>query len=172
MNESYIQNIIALQTKLYVYILTLLADTEAADDVLQEANLVLLRKAGEFTEGTNFEAWAFRIARVQCLAYWKVRSRDRLKLDEGILHAIANRVEPRLGEVDARTHALRTCLGALPARQRELLENRYSTGRSVKEIARQFDRPEPTVSQMLYRIRTALLRCIRLRLANEGESPQ
>ncbi len=169
MTESYVQNIIALQTKLYVFILTLLADTEAADDVLQEANLVLLRKADEFREGTNFEAWAYRIARVQCLAHWKVRSRDRLVLDEEVLNGVASRVELRLGELDARTRALRQCLGSLPARQRELLENRYSTGRSVKEIAQQFDRPEPSISQALYRIRTALLRCIRLRLANQGE---
>jgi RNA polymerase sigma-70 factor, ECF subfamily len=168
MTESYLQNVIALQTKLYVYILTLLADTEAADDVLQEANLVLLRKAGEFAEGTNFNAWAYRIARVQCMAYWKTRSRDRLILDEEILLGIANRLESRLAEVDARTRALRKCLGTLHERQRELLEHRYSTGRSVKEIAVARGQPEASISQMLYRIRTALSRCISLRLASEG----
>src|SRR5689334_22833415 len=104
-SETYIQRVIGAQPQLYAYILTLLADTEAADDVLQEANLVLCRKADEFSEGTNFDAWAFRIARMQCLAYWKVRSRDRLVVDEAAINQIASRAEQRLAEVDERQRA-------------------------------------------------------------------
>src|SRR6185369_11213719 len=95
-SETYIQNVIGLQSQLYAYILTLLADTEAADDVLQETNLVLCRKAHEFTEGTKFEAWAFRIARIQCLAFWKIHSRNWLVFDNEAINQIAARAESRL----------------------------------------------------------------------------
>jgi RNA polymerase sigma-70 factor (ECF subfamily) len=169
-SETYIQRVISAQSQLYAYILTLLANTEAADDVLQETNLVLCRKAKEFAEGTNFDAWAFRIARVQCMAYWKVRSRDRLVVDEEVIHQIANRVEQRLSEVDDRHRALRKCLAELPIKQRELLENRYSAGGSLKQLAQQLGRPEPSLSQSLYRIRTALLNCVRSKLAGVRNS--
>jgi RNA polymerase sigma-70 factor, ECF subfamily len=167
-SETYIQRVINAQPQLYAYVLTLLADTEAADDVLQETNLVLCRKAAEFAEGTNFDAWAFRIARVQCLAYWKVRSRDRIVVDEAAINQIASRAEQRLAEADERQRALRKCLAELPANQRELLENRYAAGGSVKQLAERLGRPEPSLSQSLYRIRMALLNCVRTRIAREG----
>ena len=142
LSESYLQNLIGLQTQLYAYILTLLADATAADDVLQETNLVLCRKADEFDETTSYPAWAFRI-RYQCFAYWKVRSRDRLIFNEEALDAIATRVEQRLGIPDDRTRALRQCLGLLPTHQRELLEGRYSVGGSVRKLAEKLGRRRP-----------------------------
>jgi RNA polymerase sigma-70 factor, ECF subfamily len=169
-SETYIQRVISAQSQLYAYVLTLLADTEAADDVLQETNLVLCRKATEFAEGTNFDAWAFRIARVQCLAYWKVRSRDRIVIDEAAINQIASRAEQRLAEADDRQRVLRKCLAELPAHQRELLEKRYAAGGSVKQLAERLGRPEPSLSQSLYRIRMALLNCVRTKLASEGAS--
>jgi RNA polymerase sigma-70 factor (ECF subfamily) len=168
LTEAYIQRVIALQPQLYAYILTLLADAAATDDVLQETNLVLCRKAEEFSEGTNFDAWAFQIARNQCLAFWKIRARDRLVLDDEAIRKIASRAESKLSEMNEKSHALQTCLSELPRRQRELLEGRYATGGSVKSLAKFLGRSEPSISQTLYRIRTALLECVRARLAREG----
>jgi RNA polymerase sigma-70 factor (ECF subfamily) len=59
-------------------------------------------------------------------------------------------------------------LGKLPARQRELLEARYATGGSLKQLAGQLGRPEGSVSQTLYRIRLGLLDCIRAQLSGMG----
>jgi RNA polymerase sigma-70 factor (ECF subfamily) len=168
--ESYLQKLIGLQSQLYAYVLTLLADAVAADDVLQETNLVLCRKADEFSAGTNFEAWAFRVARIQCLAYWKTRARSRLVLDDAALQQIASQAEARITEFDDRTLALRQCLAELPPRQRELLEKRYAAGGSIKELAEQVRRSVASLSQTLYRIRGALLACIRSRL-EQSETP-
>jgi RNA polymerase sigma-70 factor, ECF subfamily len=163
-SETYLQNLISLQPRLYAYVLTLLADAVAADDVLQEANLVLCRKASEFQEGTNFEAWAYRIARLQCFAYWKTRARNRLVPNEEALQQIASQAEARIAEIDDRTFALRKCLAELPQRQRELLEKRYAADGSLKQLAEQLRRSVASLSQTLYRIRGALLECIRTRL--------
>ena len=40
-----------------------------AEDVLQEANLVLWRKFDQYQEGTNFFAWACQIIRYEVLKY-------------------------------------------------------------------------------------------------------
>jgi RNA polymerase sigma-70 factor, ECF subfamily len=166
--ESYIQQLIGLQTRLYAYILTLLADRTAADDVLQETNLVLYRKAGEFTAGAEFEPWAFAVARTQCLAFWKLRGRDRLVLGDDAIQRIACRAEAGIEEIDSNRAALRKCMETLPARQRELVEARYASGGSVNQLAHRLGRPESSVSQALYRIRCALLDCVRRRLSQEG----
>jgi RNA polymerase sigma-70 factor, ECF subfamily len=166
-SESYIQQLVALQTRLYAYILTLLADTAAAEDVLQETNLVLYCKSSEFTEGTNFDAWAFKTARNQCLAYWTLRSRDRLVLDDQALYGSAGPIETSHAELDVRRQALDECLQKLPAYQRELIEARYAADGSVTRLAESWGKTESAISQSLYRIRTALSRCIRGRLSQE-----
>jgi RNA polymerase sigma-70 factor (ECF subfamily) len=165
-SETYIQKLVGLQTQLYAYILTLLADRAAAEDVLQETNLVLYCKAEEFTEGTNFDAWAFRTARNQCLSYWSIRRRDRMVLDEALLYSSA--VESRQASVDLLKDALNECLAKLPAYQRELVESRYAAGGSVSRLAATCGRTESAVSQSLYRIRTALSRCIRGQLSQSS----
>jgi RNA polymerase sigma-70 factor (ECF subfamily) len=168
-SEAYLQQVIAAQPRLYAYVLTLLANATEADDVLQEVNLVLLRKASEFVAGSNFDAWAFRIARLQCMAYWKLQSRDRLVFDEQAIESLAEKVESRLVEVDARTHAMRNCLQKLSRKQLALLERRYEIGGSVKQMSAQLGRSEASISQTLYRIRNLLLECIRGQLATQEE---
>jgi RNA polymerase sigma-70 factor (ECF subfamily) len=167
-SETYIQRLVGLQTQLYAYILTLLADRAAAEDVLQETNLVLYCKSDEFTEGTNFDAWAFRTARNQCLSYWSIRRRDRLVLDEALLYSSASAVESGHLNVDLLKDALNECLAKLPAHQRELVESRYAAGSSIGRLAAACGRTESAVSQSLYRIRTALSRCIRGQLSQTG----
>jgi RNA polymerase sigma-70 factor (ECF subfamily) len=166
-SETYIRQLVGLQTQLYAYILTLLADRAAAEDVLQETNLVLYCKAEEFTEGTNFDAWAFRTARNQCLSYWSIRRRDRLVLDENMLYSSAT-AESGYANVDLLKDALSECLAELPAYQRELVESRYAAGGSVGQLAETCGRTESAISQSLYRIRTTLSRCIRGRLSEAG----
>jgi len=167
-SESYVQRLVALQTRLYAYILTLLADIAAADDVLQETNLVLYCKAGEYVEGTDFDAWAFRVARNQCLAYWTLRGRDRLVFDDKTLYGCASPADVCHLELDIRRQALNECLEKLPAHQRKLIESRYAVGGSVSGMAKTSGRTESSISQALYRIRTTLSRCIEGHLAAES----
>ncbi len=47
-SDRYFLAITAIQNRLHAYILSLLADPVAAQDVLQETNLVLIRKADDF----------------------------------------------------------------------------------------------------------------------------
>jgi RNA polymerase sigma-70 factor, ECF subfamily len=50
------------QRKLFSYIYTLVPNVTDTDDLLQETNLVLWNKRLDFKLGTNFSAWACRIA--------------------------------------------------------------------------------------------------------------
>ena len=55
-SDQYFLAITAIQNRLHAYILSLLADPAAAQDVLQETNLVLIRKADNFQSDASFES--------------------------------------------------------------------------------------------------------------------
>jgi len=148
------------QAALYACILSLLPDRVAAHDVLQETNMTLWNKAGDFELGTNFLAWASRIARYHVLNHRKKQRRDRLVFDEGLFAELCERQSLRTDDASAYAEGLAECLGRLREDQRSLLEQRYSPGGSVKRIAEERGQTVGAVSQMLYRIREALLNCI------------
>jgi RNA polymerase sigma-70 factor, ECF subfamily len=165
LSESYIQQMIGIQARLRAYVLTLVFDATATDDILQNVNLALCRKFDEFTGGTNFRAWAFAIARIECLAYWRAKSREQRLFSEASLEYVADQVEGALSRSDEVRQSLRECLSLMPLRQRELLESRYRPGGSIKEIAARVGRKEPAVSRLLYKLRQALLKCVRSRIS-------
>lgn len=66
--------------------------------------------------------------------------------------------------------ALESCLERLPPKQRQLVEQRYSSGVTVSGLATQSGREVNAVSATLYRIRQALAECIQKKLT-AGESP-
>src|ERR1700722_15763810 len=83
--------------RIYAYILTLLPNWADAEDVFQDVSTVLWEKFGEFTPGTEFAAWAYRIAYFKAIKYRSRKSaRARLFSDQA-LEAIAAEMEP-MGE--------------------------------------------------------------------------
>jgi RNA polymerase sigma-70 factor (ECF subfamily) len=166
--ESFVQHLTGCQTRLYAYILMLLPNHDDAADVLQETNLVLWRKADEFTEGTEFGAWACRIAHFQVLAWFRDAKRDRLVFDPELLGLMASQACTLSAEMDDRRRVLRMCMTRLTEREREMLGRRYDLGRSVKEIATELGQSPGAVATSLYRIRNELLLCVQDRLP-DGE---
>ena len=61
------------QRRLYLYAVALLCGAADAEDVLQEASLVLWQKFGQYQEGTNFFAWACRTVRNKAMEYCRNR---------------------------------------------------------------------------------------------------
>ena len=123
---------------------------------------MLWNKANEFESGTNFTAWACRIAYYQTLAYFERQKRERLRFDDRLMERLAADAEQRSERYDAKVHALRRCMKKLPEKQRALLEQRYTQGASVQTIANDLGRTAASLSVSLYRIRRALMKCIKL----------
>jgi RNA polymerase sigma-70 factor (ECF subfamily) len=168
--ERYVQQLTDCQNRLYAYILMLLPNHDDAADVLQETNLVLWRKSGEFVEGTEFGAWACRVAYYQVLARLRDARRDRLVFDPQLLDLLGAEAEPLSAQLDDRRRALRLCMVGLSEREREMLRRRYDLEQSVKDIARQFGLSPGAVATSLYRVRNELTECIRRKL-EEADKP-
>jgi RNA polymerase sigma-70 factor (ECF subfamily) len=159
--EEVVTLLTRAQPTLHAYILSLLPDPALADDVLQETNVTLWRKASEYAPGTAFTAWACQVAWYKVLSARRRLARDRHCFGDELLDYLAERQAQRAEGLEPRRAALRDCLAKLPEVQRLLLRDRYRPGASVQAIARDSGRTVGVVSQTLYRIRTTLEECIR-----------
>ena len=61
-SEEFVRLLTEAQGPVYGYLMTLIPDRSRARDLLQETNITLWKKAATFEEGTNFNAWACKIA--------------------------------------------------------------------------------------------------------------
>ncbi len=138
------------------------------DDILQNTNRVLWREAESFETGTNFRAWAFQVARYQVLQHRDRQRRqgERVPFSDELAETLAIRSEEKESSLDRRQRFLKTCLEKLPDRQRDVIERRYFHGESVQSIAAVVGLKPNAVSQLLFRGREGLLRCIESQLGD------
>ncbi len=167
--ESFVSQVMDSQRQLYAYILTLEPIQSDADDILQETNLVIWRKREEFQAGTNLWAWICRIAYFEVLAFRKKRGQDRLQFDPLLTETLASEATRISETLSPRRAALSYCLEKLSQPDCELLTLRYTDTLPANKIAKKIDRSVNAVYQVLHRIRTSLLSCIKRRLASSSE---
>lgn len=147
------------QPEIHRYILSLLPDRMLADDVVQETNLVLWRKASEYDPEQPFLAWAFGIAWFQVKAARRDSARDLHIFDDDLVEILAAENVEETESLDL-SEALEHCLSELPDRQRQLILDRYQPGASVQDLAAARAKTPTALSLSLLRIRKALELCI------------
>ena len=165
-SEEFVRLMTEHQGRLFAYILSLLGDPDRANDVLQEANIILWRDSREFRPGSNFKAWAFRVAHFQVMAHRQRQIRDRLVFDDDFLDVLASGAREADEGFEAKQDLLTGCLGKLSAPHREMIRQRYSAGHSLNAIAKDRGMTPNAVMQALFRIRQSLMQCV----ARFGES--
>ncbi len=170
MDDEFVISMINCQRRLYAYVLSIVFDKERAREIVQQANLVLLQKKSDYQPGTNFGAWACKIAFYEVLADRRRRQRDRHLFNEETLARVATQAERASVHADQRIEALEGCLEELDSEQRQLVRDRYSPGGSVSSIAESANKSPAAISSLLYRIRLALDECIGRKLGGQALS--
>ncbi|MBL8795336.1 MAG: sigma-70 family RNA polymerase sigma factor [Planctomycetia bacterium] len=165
--EDFVVLLTTHQSRLYAYILSLMAEPNQAQDVLQETNLTLWRKAHELRPGSNFTAWALQVAYFQVLACRQRQRRDRLVFDEDLVTQLSQEATSDQGEFLHRQTTLGECLKRLTSRHADLIDRHYARGEPVKQIAAALGETANSVAQALHRARLSLVRCVQQKLAVE-----
>ncbi len=167
--SEFIRLISLQQTAIYSYILSLHPNRVDAEDILQETNVVLWQKLPEFEPGTNFRAWAFRVAYYQVLAHrQRVRRRPLLELDEPLLESLAADAVHVFEDMDVRARALKTCVDKLSRPDADILRSHYEHEQPLSTIASAIGRSPGAIKQVLLRIRRTLRICITRQMAGTG----
>jgi len=168
LTERFVSELTSNQPRLFAYVMSLLRNPDEARDVLQETNLVLWKKLEEYAEIVSFEAWSTKVAYFQVLAFRRDRGRDRHQFDDQLITTIATAAEQATQNTNQRLRFLNKCIEKLSESHRDLLNNRYSKQKSVKELAETMGKTPAALGMTLYRVRRLLLDCVEAKLLAEG----
>ena len=150
------------QNKVYSYIMMLVRDRQLADDLFQDTFLKIIRtiKGGAYKEEGKFIQFAMRIAHNLIIDYFRKEKRlpmvDPTKEDYDML-ANARMKHPSVEEriiTEQIYDDLRKMINRLPDEQREVLNLRFYSDMSYKEIA---DVTNVSINTALGRMRYALI---------------
>ncbi len=166
-SKEFVTEITAVQRRLYGFVRTLVYDREMVDEIVQETNVALWEQFERFEAGTNFAAWACRVAWFKVLDYRRSQKVRRLRF------AAKSAVEHLEGievsdELDAERCALEQCVAKLTQRHRDLLSLYYEKRLSLPQIAATLSTNSNAIGQMLHRVRATLRSCVRRQLGSAG----
>ena len=157
---------VASQAAFHGFLLTLVHDRHATDDLVQELACRLWLKFGDYERSRPFVAWGLGFARLLAFEWRRLQTRLPVPLDELTLQALAEVAAERSMASDDRHEALGHCLQHLTDHQRQVLQARYYRDQAVAEIARQAQRTEMAVYKVLKRAHQLLLDCMRKALTS------
>lgn len=166
-SEQILQLITQYQRRLFVYIRTLIPQRNDAEEVLQDVNLFVWRHKDEFRPGSDFGAWAYKIAYYHVLTWRKKQAREKLRFSEALVQQLAENAADQAERTDRRQEALEGCLEKLDRDDREMIRLRYESGSNVQEIAELLGHKVKAIYRVLNRILNGLLDCVQRTLRTE-----
>lgn len=166
--EAFVELLTLHQRRLYGFIYTLVPSQADAEDLLQQTSLILWRKFEEFDLGSDFAAWACRIARFEVLNHLKQKRRSRVVFNDELIARLAEIRNDRATVHSSDRVALTDCVEKLPENDRKLIKLCYGSSSNIKAAAEALRRPAASVYTSLVRVRRALMDCIRRVDVEEG----
>jgi RNA polymerase sigma-70 factor (ECF subfamily) len=164
--QQVLQLFVRHQTRIKGFIVSLMGDFAAAEDVLQETFLVVQQKAAEFAPGTNFIAWAFQIARFQVMKAQGQHKRAADRFSDEVLETLtASAPEEPFDE--SKLAVLPRCLERLAPQARRIVDLFYEHEHKPQAIGRLVNWTPSAVSVALSRARRFLRECIEQQLRSE-----
>lgn len=169
-DDEVVQLIASCQRPLFLYVWGLLFSQELAEDALQDTNLVLWRKRNEYVSGTNFFAWACRIAFFEVCKARDQRRRKMPAFSEVFVDQLMPEIQALAEEPSQMQSFLQECVESLGDGERDLLERRYADGATTQAVANDVGLSIRTVNRSLSRIHQILFECISAKLTG-GRRP-
>ncbi|MCP4785297.1 MAG: sigma-70 family RNA polymerase sigma factor [Fuerstiella sp.] len=151
--------------ELLTYARSLLGSYAAAEDAVQEAMLVVVRKFEQFEEGTSMLAWCRSIVRLEVLRLRQKHHRER-NLAE---HLLDDAVDAAFDEFQtAQNHddaacsreALESCLQRVSERGQSVLKARFVDELSYEQIGHRIGMTLEAVRKMLFRVKKQVRSCV------------
>lgn len=165
--QLFLELYTANERRIRTYVLSLVPNFNDTDDIMQEISKKLWSKFGEFQLGTDFLAWAIRIAHYRILEYRRQQRKKGLLLDEQVLDSISCDAEKYSRNLPPITNYLYQCLNKLPVNDRKLLRLKYEEDLKTKEISTRTGKTIHSIYKHIAKLHEVLLFCIKRSLAQE-----
>jgi len=156
--SNFAQNLLGMQSELHRFALKLTADTEEANDLLQETSLKALDNEEKYTPDTNFKGWMYTIMRNIFINNYRKTVRDQTFVDqtENLYHLNLPQdsgFESTEGNYDLKE--IRRIVHSLPKEYR-IPFSMYVSGFKYREIAVKLALPIGTVKSRIFFTRQRL----------------
>jgi RNA polymerase sigma-70 factor (ECF subfamily) len=165
--EAFARLLTSHQRAIYTFIRSLVPNPADVDEVWQNTNVILLKKADQFESGTNFRAWSLQVAQWEVFNFRRRQQTRNRVLSDVMVEQLADDIREQSESEQSRLEALRHCVSKLRPNDRELIQLRYREQARGAEMADRLGRSKDAVYRAVTRIRRALLACIRFRMAGE-----
>ncbi len=157
------------RTELVAYARALLGNFATAEDVVQEAMLVVVAKYDRFEEGTSILAWCRSIVRIEVLRARQRHQREnklvRRVLDDAIDAAFEEFQQTRTSEeLEVRRESLEQCVNQLTARSKRVLQARFVDELGYTQIGQRLSMSIEAVRKSLFRVKKQVRACMEARL--------
>ena len=171
-----IHQYVQLRSQFMSYLYAIARDAELAEEIYQNAAIVVIEKAAEQEKIRDFRAWAKEVVRRQ--AFHAIRAREvstrhsRVMSPE-LLEAVSDlflQEESEDSVASDEAGALRQCLDALPPDKRKLVAMRYEGRFSFEDISESTGSTPTAVQRALSRIRKMLHGCIQQRIQRQEQA--
>jgi RNA polymerase sigma-70 factor, ECF subfamily len=152
----------------------MLRDWALAEDVVQDAFLIVMKQWKNYETGTSIYAWVKSIVRLKTLETLRSRRREstvedtRLEtiVEQSLDHFLDEQTAIRQGVLMAH---LKECMSRLNSLARKTLHGFYVNGCSYRELAELHQRSLEAVRKDLFRMRKQLRDCALRRLRESVE---
>lgn len=144
------------------YLRSRLQDWASADDLAQDVFVTAYLKRRHFRAESTIEVWLCGIARNHLRNFLRKHREQAVGGSEELQEMVGHSGDG-WESTDGRLLALSECLQQLSSQARWLLDERYSQGRNVREIARETGKGYSALTMQFHRMREQLAACIERR---------
>jgi len=159
--EVFLKLLSMYERDIRVYVIAMVGKVCDAEEILQDVRLAMWKNFDQFEQGTNFKAWARKIAYHRILTFRTNRSREarRVELSREFYDSINNQVE-KVVEQGPYQEILSQCLQKLSTEHLQIIRLRYTDGKSVEEVSKLIKRTVTATYRVISRIRKSLRKCV------------
>lgn len=150
------------------FIRSLVRDEHYAEDVLQKVAINAATKFEQYDRDREFAYWLIGIAKRQVAQHFREFQRDRHTFDQTLVDQLVDAYAHVADELPEREVALKTCIGKLNERGREVIDLRYQQNLKPQQIAERVGTSPTAITSLLHRIRKSLEDCVGKQLAKMG----
>lgn len=165
--EDFVRLFSISQHRILGFVHTFVPNLAEAEDILQETSVVLWKKWPDFEKDRDFVKWACGIARLEVFRMLRQRKANGLYLNQAVLNQIADVAMAEICDtrrLEDNASALNLCIQELQESDREVLKLKYYANLTIQQIAKKCSRPKSTIHDLLGKIRSKLLRCVKRRI--------
>ena len=170
MSEEFFRLFSREDRKIYGFILALVLDVSAAEDIFQETCVILWKEFSGYDSDRSFLNWANGIAFNQVRKYRRKYQNKRLIFSDNLVTELAEDVSSMVEEQSQRQLALTQCMQKLSPRERDLIDAYYGDRETAATVADRWKCSSHAIYKTIKKIRKVLFDRVNRRLSSEMTS--